>query len=177
MFEKILEKVLLNNVGQFIEGIDKNNLKIGIWSGDIVIQNIAVKPEVIQMLELPVKMKYSFVGKLSVSVPWKNLGSKPVEIVLEDVYIIMEPVGKDDWNKMDFKSITKRLELMETFVQSYLAKIAEKAAAENNGKQEDQGMIAKITERVIDNIQVNHHSLLTTFYQALKLLLLLLNFI
>ena len=180
MLETILEKVLLNNVGQYIDGIDKSNLKIGIWSGNIVIQNISVKPEVIQMLGLPVKMKYSFVGKLTVSVPWTSLSSKPVEIVLEDVFVIIEPIGEEGWKSAEFKSVTKRLELMETFVQSFVTKIAEKAALENKDtKKEDKGMVARMTEKVIDNIQVlflytfinrSNRSPLKTFMFDLKIL-------
>jgi len=155
MFEKVLENILLNNVGQFIDGIDKNNLKIGIWSGDIIIQNIAVKPDVLAKLDLPFRMKYSFVSKLSVSVPWKSLGSKPVEITLEDVYIILEPVAQEAWRAVDFTTVTKRIELMESFVQSYMSKIAQKLGQDiQDAKNEQKGMVGKITERVIDNIQV-----------------------
>jgi len=164
MFEKVLEKILLNNVGQFIDGIDKNNLKIGIWSGDIVIQNIAVKPEVLAMLDLPFRMRYSFVGKLSVSVPWKSLGSKPVEVFLEDVFIIVEPVNQEAWKAVDYNSVTKRIELMDSFVQSYLNKLAEKQAQENKDtKKSDKSMINRITERVIDNIQVTSLSVYFLF--------------
>jgi len=155
MFEKILENILLNNVGQFIDGIDKNNLKIGIWSGDIIIQNIAVKPDVLAKLDLPFRMKFSFVSKLSVSVPWKSLGSKPVEITLEDVYVILEPVSQEAWRAVDFTTVTKRIELMESFVQSYMSKMAEKLGQSvQDAKNEQKGMVGKLTERVIDNIQV-----------------------
>jgi vacuolar protein sorting-associated protein 13A/C len=57
MFEKILEKVLLNYFGRFIDGLNKNNLKLGVWSGNVVIENVNLKPEVIELLELPFKLK------------------------------------------------------------------------------------------------------------------------
>lgn len=43
MFESILEKVLLKAAGDYIEGIDSNNLKVGIWGGDVVIENVSLK--------------------------------------------------------------------------------------------------------------------------------------
>lgn len=43
MFEKILEKVLLTYFGRFISGLDKNNLKLGVWSGNVVIENVNLR--------------------------------------------------------------------------------------------------------------------------------------
>lgn len=47
MFEKILEKILIQYFGKFIIGLDKNNLKLGVWSGNVVIENVNINPEII----------------------------------------------------------------------------------------------------------------------------------
>lgn len=73
MFEKILEKVLENYFGRFITGLDKNNLKLGVWSGNVAIENVNLKPEVIELLELPIKLKHSKIGKMHFKIPWKKL--------------------------------------------------------------------------------------------------------
>ena len=57
MFEKLLQKVLMNYFGRFIDGLDKNNLKLGVWSGNVAIENVNLKPEVIELLELPFTLK------------------------------------------------------------------------------------------------------------------------
>lgn len=75
MFEKILGKILVQYFGRFISGIDKNNLKLSVWSGNVVIENVNLKPELIEMLELPVKLKHSQVGKMTIKIPWKKLSS------------------------------------------------------------------------------------------------------
>ncbi len=64
MFEKLLESVLQKYAGQFLEGIDSNNLSIGVFSGNVVIENVSLKPEVISMLELPIELRFSHIGKL-----------------------------------------------------------------------------------------------------------------
>ena len=48
MFEKILERVLLSHFGKYLTGFDKNNLKLGVWSGNVVIENVNLKPEIIE---------------------------------------------------------------------------------------------------------------------------------
>lgn len=57
MFESILEKYLLNNFGQFISGLDRSSLHLGIWSGNIVIENVNIKPLLLEMLGIPLILK------------------------------------------------------------------------------------------------------------------------
>lgn len=63
MFESLLEKILQKQLGQFILGLDSKNLKLGVWSGNVVIENVSIKPEVLGMLEIPIKLKFSSIGK------------------------------------------------------------------------------------------------------------------
>ena len=92
MFEKILEKVLLTYFGRFISGLDKNNLKLGVWSGNVVIENVNLRQELIEMLELPFKLKMSSVGRMIFRIPWKKLSSQPLEITMENVYVTVNPL-------------------------------------------------------------------------------------
>jgi len=42
--------------------------------------------------------------------PWASLSSKPIEVILDKVYMILSPIKKEDWNFFDFKSLDKKLE-------------------------------------------------------------------
>ena len=43
MFESILERILLNNFGKYIDKLDQQNLSLGFWSGEIKIENLELK--------------------------------------------------------------------------------------------------------------------------------------
>lgn len=43
MFEGILEKILLNYFGKYVNDINKNDLSLGIMKGDITISNVSLK--------------------------------------------------------------------------------------------------------------------------------------
>jgi vacuolar protein sorting-associated protein 13A/C len=73
MFEKLLESILSTYLGRFIEGFDQNNLKVGVWSGNVQIENVSLKQQAVQMLDLPFRIKASTIGKLTLKVPWKKL--------------------------------------------------------------------------------------------------------
>ena len=60
------------------------------------------------MLELPVKLIHSFVVKLSISKPWTSLCSKPIEVVLDKVYIVLTPNEKYKWEFFDYNSLEKK---------------------------------------------------------------------
>ena len=42
MFEGLLADVLDSLAGSFIQGLDRQNLNVGIWSGDVVLSELQV---------------------------------------------------------------------------------------------------------------------------------------
>lgn len=68
MFESILERVLSKILGEFIEGFNASNLNVGVWSGDVEISQVSLKRDIIDMLELPLQIKFSKIGKLKLKV-------------------------------------------------------------------------------------------------------------
>ena len=159
MLESVLERVLLNNFGQIIQGLDKSNLKIGVWQGNITIKNVSVRPEIFNKFELPLQMLFSHIGKLELKVPWSSLGSKPVEVLLENVFVILTETNEKEWKPIDYASIGKRLEVVETFAKDYLHKIIGKEKGNMKNKEEKEGeggLIARTTEKVLDNLQVRN---------------------
>ena len=68
MFESILEKVLNKFLAQYVDGLDKENLSVGIWSGDVEVKNVTLKSDILLMLELPLLIKFSHIGNLKLKV-------------------------------------------------------------------------------------------------------------
>lgn len=64
MFEQILEKILQAYFGSFIQGLDKNNLHLGVWKGNVVIENVKLKNTILSKLDFPLKIVFSNIGKL-----------------------------------------------------------------------------------------------------------------
>lgn len=91
MLEKLGEWLLQKYLGEYIEGLDKNNLKFGLGSGNIVLENLSLKDNVLDFLDLPITMKYGYLKKLSLTIPWKHLTSKPTTIKLEGIYLLASP--------------------------------------------------------------------------------------
>ena len=88
---------MLKYLGDYVNGIDTKNLNIAIFKGNVVIENVSIKPEVLDRIELPIKLLFSSIGKLSLTVPWKSLGSQPVEILLENLFIVLQLKDEKEW--------------------------------------------------------------------------------
>ena len=69
------------------------------------------------MLGMPIKIEYSSIGSLDLKVPWKYLASSPVEVVLEDVFLIVTPTEKHTWNAEDFD----KYDVKKLAIESYAA--------------------------------------------------------
>lgn len=70
MFTSLVKSILDKVAGEYIQGLNKENLSIGIFSGDVKVENVTLKPEVMKILELPFLLSYSKIGKLEFKVPF-----------------------------------------------------------------------------------------------------------
>ena len=66
--------LLVKILGDFIDNITEDRLKVGVWSGKIVLENLVLKQECISKLNLPVSLVCSSIEHLEVIIPWLSLG-------------------------------------------------------------------------------------------------------
>ena len=147
MFEKWLESFLRKKLGMFISGINKSNLHLGIFPGTVIIRRIGIKPEVFEKIGTPGKVKFSWVDKLSIHLPWNLFSEKPIVITIEDVFVLLEAIsGKSEaCEVLDEKAIKNKLKFVDRMIKSYLnIKIHKKKQTEITEKQ----------RKIIDRIQV-----------------------
>lgn len=74
--------MLAKILGEYVENFSAENLKIGIWSGQVVLSNLVLKKSVIRRLNLPLRVLYSRLGTLRMTIPWKSLTSSKIEVLL-----------------------------------------------------------------------------------------------
>ena len=117
MFESLLERILLAKIGKYIVSLDREQLKVAIWSGDITLENVHLRHDIFQMWQLPLILKYGRITRLSVKIPWTRLASEPVEIILEGLYMIISPQAKEEWDYSEEGNIMKRKEYIELYEQ------------------------------------------------------------
>lgn len=92
MAKSLLLTVLVEVLGKYVDGLTQENLKLGVWSGKIKLNNLKLRESALDELNLPVKVLKGSLKSLTVKVPWTQLDSKPVEIYLDGIYLLASPL-------------------------------------------------------------------------------------
>lgn len=152
MFEGILEKMLLAKLGKYIVGLDKDNLKVGVWGGDIALENVHLKPNALLLLQLPFLIKFGKIVKLVLKVPWAKLSSAPVEVRLEGLYIIISSQEQNQWEHSEEGDIINRKELIEAYEQRR-KQLQEQKLLSAEEELKEKSFLEKMTSKVVDNLK------------------------
>ena len=162
MFEALLEKILKSSLGKYLNGLDEKNLKIGVWSGNVEIENVSLKSSVFELFHFPLNLIYSYIGKISLKIPWKSLSSAPVEVLIEKVYAVVSPKKEEEWTFEDYNKFNKRLEVLDQYSSEVFDKLMKREKLLQNSKEEEKkqsGYMDKITLKVLDNLQITIKSI------------------
>ncbi|KAL4462680.1 hypothetical protein ABPG74_000510 [Tetrahymena malaccensis] len=155
MLKDLITRVLNRVAGEYIVGLTKENLtQFGLFSGEVKIQNVSLNPSVVDMLNLPISHQFSRIEKFELKAPIKSIGSKPVELLLDGLYLVVTPKEKNEWTFQDYNSLRLKLLNIESFAIECLQKIAAKQQEQNKTGEKDAGYVQKLTMKIVDNLQV-----------------------
>ncbi|GJQ12217.1 hypothetical protein GpartN1_g4008.t1 [Galdieria partita] len=81
-----------------------SDVGLGIRGGYLSLENVDLKVDVLNEANLPFYITSGRLGKLKAQIPWYALGSKPVEIYGENLYITAKPHSVDKERKASEES-------------------------------------------------------------------------
>ncbi|XP_023807842.1 vacuolar protein sorting-associated protein 13C isoform X3 [Oryzias latipes] len=91
VFEALVSDTLNRFIGDYVENLDKSQLKIGIWGGNVVLENLKVKENALSEFDIPFKVKAGQIARLTLKIPWKNLYNEAVVASMEGLYLLVVP--------------------------------------------------------------------------------------
>ncbi|KAK4834297.1 hypothetical protein QYF36_020421 [Acer negundo] len=150
MFEGLVRQLILGYLGRYVKDIQKEQLKITLWNGEVLLENVDLILEAFDYLQLPFALKQGRVGRLSIRIPWKNLGLNPIIIILEDVFVSASQRDDQEWSldaveRREFAGKKAKLAAAE------LAKLSRRVCDYQAG----QSFTSFLTAKVLDGIQVS----------------------
>ncbi|XP_077211040.1 calcium-dependent lipid-binding family protein isoform X2 [Tasmannia lanceolata] len=119
MFEAHVLHLLRKYLGEYVQGLSTEALRISVWKGDVVLRDLQLKAEALNSLKLPVTVKAGFVGTITLKVPWKSLGKDPVIVHIDRVFVLAHPapdgqtLKEEDREKL-FEAKLQRIEEAES---------------------------------------------------------------
>ncbi|CAM9510658.1 unnamed protein product [Pylaiella littoralis] len=90
--------ILTRLLGEYVEDSTFNaeSVKLGIWRGYLVLEDMHIKKSLMDMLELPLALRHGILGRLEIQIPWSTINKDPILIAVERVFLVVEP--KFEWD-------------------------------------------------------------------------------
>ncbi|XP_075971796.1 vacuolar protein sorting 13C isoform X2 [Anticarsia gemmatalis] len=150
VFESIVVDVLNRFLGDYVENLNRSQLKLGIWGGDVVLENLILKQNALEELNIPVQTTYGHLGKLVLKIPWKNLYGASVEATVERLFLIVNPTAEVKYDPQ------KEEKMALAAKQAELARVeeAKKKEAEKDQNKLDETFVEKLVTQIIKNVQL-----------------------
>ncbi|NXU49115.1 VP13C protein, partial [Turnix velox] len=91
VLESVVADLLNRFLGDYVENLNKSQLKLGIWGGNVALDNLQIKENALSELDVPFRIKIGQIDKLTLKIPWKNLYGEAVVATLEGLYLLIVP--------------------------------------------------------------------------------------
>ncbi|KAM7010642.1 intermembrane lipid transfer protein VPS13C [Passerculus sandwichensis] len=152
VLESVVADLLNRFLGDYVENLNKSQLKLGIWGGNVALDNLQIKENALSELDVPFRVKVGQIDKLTLKIPWKNLYGEAVVATLEGLYLLIVPGASVKYDA------EKEEKYLQDNKQKELARIEEalqKAAEKDKPKEEKKDtFLEKLATQVIKNVQV-----------------------
>ena len=121
MFEKFFKDLIIYVIGQYVEDFTENDVQIDHYQGCVIKENMVIKKTALEsimrsIIGAPVYVKTGFIRKAKADIPWNEILTKPVEIIVTDLHAVCEtPAGFDKefaqraYHKVKMKSFDELL--------------------------------------------------------------------
>jgi hypothetical protein len=106
MFANFFKNLIVSSFGNYIEvcqsilmpspiqDFTSSDIVIDKWNGQVVKDNVAIKKTALESLGMslfgaPIQVVNGYIKKLRIDIPWNKLLSKPCEMYLEDLHVVI----------------------------------------------------------------------------------------
>uniref|UniRef100_A0A8D2LMG4 Vacuolar protein sorting 13 homolog C n=1 Tax=Varanus komodoensis TaxID=61221 RepID=A0A8D2LMG4_VARKO len=151
VLESVVAELLNRFLGDYVENLNKSQLKLGIWGGEWGLLGPPPSPPPSE-LDAPFRVKAGQIDKLTLKIPWKNLYGDAVVATLEGLYLLVVPGASI---KYDAEKEEKYLQDKKQKELSRIEEALQKAAQKDKSKEEKKDtFLEKLATQIIKNVQV-----------------------
>lgn len=102
-------------------------------------------------MNLPVEVFFGHLGRLELHIPWRNLKSEPVKVIVEDLFLLAGPRVETEYDpaveeERIQKAKQERLETAEIFQSSVENKLSQ--------DMKNESFTTQLVTKIVDNLQV-----------------------
>ncbi|CAI2725977.1 unnamed protein product [Schistosoma spindalis] len=151
VFESLVVELINRYLGSYIEALNASQLKIGLLGGNAQLDNLDIKANAFDDLDLPVKVLQGHISSLTLKIPFKNLFTEPTIAELTGLYVLIVPNIAVEYDEAKEKRYAKELKQKE-LVSVETARLKPKRSGDDS-RADSFG--EKLAAQVIKNLQIS----------------------
>ncbi|GAB6019931.1 hypothetical protein CHUAL_001462 [Chamberlinius hualienensis] len=158
MLEGLAAWVLNNYLGRYVENLNTDQLSIGLLKGEVELECLPLRKDAFNFQDIPIRVVAGYVGKIRLKIPVTRLRSEPWVISIEQLYILVGPTPKSEYDEeseqeREINAKLAKLDEMEaTWRNDYEAK--EEASYYSSSYSSWFSYGASFVSNVIENVQL-----------------------
>ncbi|CAF0704730.1 unnamed protein product [Brachionus calyciflorus] len=157
VFESFVSYFLDKYLSDYIENFDSSNLKIGIWNGDVTLENLYLKSNALDELDLPIKVVFGHLKKLTLKIPWKSLYTESVKATVDGLTILVAPKSSINYDYEKERKELRDNKLNEVRRLIELERSKQESRSDTSGNEDDQQsdtFAERIQMQIIRNLEL-----------------------
>ncbi|CAF0895845.1 unnamed protein product [Rotaria sp. Silwood1] len=155
VFENLVAYLLDKYLSDYIENLDTKKLKVDLWSGNVVLENLYLKPNALADLNLPVTISLGYLEKLTLQVPWKNIYTQSTKATIDGLFLLVVPKTEVEYDAKRDEKEQHEAKMKEVYQIEELRKEQE---AKKNAKSSDKNndtFMERMQLQVIRNLELS----------------------
>lgn len=153
MLEGLVASLLNRFLGMYIRNFDPKQLNVGIWSGDVKLRDLELRREALDQLKLPINVVEGHLGSLTLKIPWSNLRGQPVQVYIDDVFVLAAPKEDAEWDEEEEERRRQAVKI-EKLDSAEMLKDRNTEGMSQEEQQKTQSFTESLVTKIIDNLQI-----------------------
>jgi vacuolar protein sorting-associated protein 13A/C len=154
MAKSLLLNILVDVLGKYVEGLTAENLKLGVWSGKIEFYNLKLRDSALDELNLPIQVRKGSLKTLKVKVPWTSLESKPVEVLIDGLYLLASPQDLSRYSPEEGLKLNQAMKLKKLQQIDAAAMLSVNSPKDLKDKAKQASYFQQLATYIVDNLEV-----------------------
>eukprot|EP00731_Ephydatia_muelleri_P014885 Em0008g605a len=153
MLERLAAWFLNTYVAEYVGNLVTHQLTIGLLQGAVELENLLLKKDALKKLNLPIEVKFGYIGKLKLQIPVRYIKSQPWVVEINELFILVGPAAnvKHDPKEEETQAQASKQAVLEQLEKDW--------RADQQLEKKSQGWFwtsfsGSFTSNVIANLQV-----------------------
>lgn len=174
MLERVLEKLLVQILTPYVDGISRDKLHLGVFKGALELQDLAIKQDALFRLGLEdFSVRSGSIGHFKLAVPWTQLYSGKLVASIDRVHLEVESIGETYVNVPEDELIGQLREAKKQAIEVRVNQLIDLLEARRENEAADsgapgqsgqkRGYVVKIVRKILHNLTIKLHSVSLKF--------------